>query len=280
MERHKKLCSSYEAVHIKMPKENACILKFKKFQARFFAPIVLYFDLESILLPVHTAFNNPKISSSNNIEKHVPSGFCITAIEQSIQKQLMFKLVRSPNCMSNFIKTIESLAYDIHNRKQQHKIFTGQLDQTKSEVKACWICGLDFNAQDIKVLDHCHYSGEFLGWAHNTCNLKRRSLNFTPVVAHNLSNYDLHHICQAIQYCSSNSKLQVIPQTDEKYVCLIIRVKVGEYKNKKREVIELFENMRFLDSFRFMGMSLEKLVSFLPTDGFKIIDNHFEEKFA
>ena len=38
--------------------------------------------------------------------------------------------------------------------------------------------------------------------------------------------------------------------------------------------------MRFLDSFRFMGMSLEKLVSFLPTDGFKIIDNHFEEKFA
>ena len=181
--------------------------------------------------------------------------------------------------MSDFIKTIESLAYDVHNRKQQHKFFTGQLDQTTSEVKACWICGLDFNAQDIKVLDHCHYSGEFLGWAHNTCNLKRRSLNFTPVVAHNLSNYDLHHICQAIQYCSS-SKLQVIPQTDEKYICLIIRVKVGEYKNQKGEVIELFKNMRFLDSFRFMGMSLEKLVSFLPTDGFKIIDNHFEDKFA
>ena len=45
-------------------------------------------------------------------------------------------------------------------------------------------------------------------------------------------------------------------------------------------MIELFENMRFLDSFRFMGISLEKLVSFLPEDGFKIIDNHFEEKFA
>ena len=146
----------------------------------------------------------------------------------------MFKLVRSPNCMSDFIKTIESLAYDIHNRKQQHKIYTGQLHQTTSEVKACWICRLDFNAQDIKVLDHCHYSAECLGWAHNTCNLKRRSLIFTPVVAHNLSNYDLHHICQAIQYFSSNSKQQVIPQTDEKHICLISRVKVDEYKNKKR----------------------------------------------
>ena len=184
MERHKKLCSSFEAVHIKMLKENACIP----------LPDCVIFRPRVSLLPVHTAFNSPKISSSNNIEKHVPSGFCITAIEQSTQKQLMFKLVRSPNCMSDFIKTIESLAYDIHNRKQ-HKIFTGQLDQTTSEVKACWICGLDFNAQDIKVLDYCHYSGEFLGWAHNTCNLKRRSLNFTPVVAHNLSNYDLHHRC-------------------------------------------------------------------------------------
>ena len=192
----------------------------------------------------------------------------------------MFKLVRSSNCMSDFIKTIESLAYDIHNRRQQHKIFTGQLDLTTSEAKACWICGLDFNEQDIKVLDHCHYSGEFLGWARNTCNLKRRSLNFTLVVAHNLSNYDLHHICQAIQYCSSNSKQQVIAQTDGKYICLIIRVKVGGYKNKTGEVIKLFENERFLESFRIMGMSLEKLVSFSSTDGFKIIVNHFGEKFA
>ena len=62
MERQKKLCSSYEAVHIKMPKKKACILKFKNVQTRFHAPIELYCDLESLLLPVHTAFNNPKIT--------------------------------------------------------------------------------------------------------------------------------------------------------------------------------------------------------------------------
>ena len=274
MERHHKLCSNYEAVQIKMPKEKASFLKFKNFRARFFAPIVLCFDLESLLLPVHTTFNNPKISSSNILQKYVPSGFCVTTIEQS--PQLMLKLVRSSNCMSDFIKTIESLAYN--NRKQQHKVFSGQLDQTTSELKACWICGLDFNAQEIKMIDHCQFLCEFLGWAHNTCNLKRRSLNFTPVVAHNLSNYDLNHICEAIHHCSSNSKLRVVPQTDEKCICFIIKIKVGEYKNQKGEVIELFKKMRFLDSFRFMGMSLEKLVSFSPTDEFKTIDNHFEEK--
>ena len=45
------------------------------------------------------------------------------------------------------------------------KNFTVQLDHTTSEVKACWIRGLDFNAQKIKVLDHFHYSGEFRIWA-------------------------------------------------------------------------------------------------------------------
>ena len=32
MERHKNFYSSYEAVHIKMPKEKGCILKFKNFK--------------------------------------------------------------------------------------------------------------------------------------------------------------------------------------------------------------------------------------------------------
>ena len=40
------------------------------------------------------------------------------------------------------------------------------------------------------------------------------------------------------------------------------------------------KNLRSLDSFRFMGMSLKKLVSFLPKDGCEIIANQFEEKFA
>ena len=31
---------------------------------------------------------------------------------------------------------------------------------------------------DVKVLDHCHYTGKFLGNAHNMCVLKRGTLNF------------------------------------------------------------------------------------------------------
>ena len=90
-------------------------------------------------------------------------------MEYSSQKQLMFQLVQSPNCMSDFSKTIETLAND-----KQHKVFTGQLDKTKCEVKAYWICGLDYSSQEIEMLGHCHYSDNFLIWSHKSNNLKRR----------------------------------------------------------------------------------------------------------
>ena len=74
--------------------------------------------------------------------------------------------------MPDFSKTIETLAND-----KRHKIFSGQLNKTKSEVKVYWICGLDFSSQEIEVLDHCHYSDDFLIWSHKSYNLKRPSMS-------------------------------------------------------------------------------------------------------
>ena len=50
---------------------------------------------------------------------------------------------------------------------------------------------------------------------------------------------------------------------------------VGEYRRENGEKATTFEEMRFIDSFRFMGMGLEKLLSFLPKDAFEILDTHF-----
>ena len=174
---------------------------------------------------------------------------------------------------------MEKLARDIHYRKQQHRVFSGTIptDKQKSKAKSCWICERDFDDSDVKVLDHCHFKGNFLGWAHEVCNVNRKTQNFTPIIAHNLSHYDLHHLCNALHNCHSRNKFTIIPNTDETYIILTLKVFIEERPGRKNRLIQVYEDLRFLDSFRFMNTSLEKLVDSLPDDSFRILDKHFED---
>ena len=141
----------------------------------------------------------------------------------------------------------------------------------------CWICNVAFENEDEKVLDHCHFSGKLLGYAHNECNLKRRTLNYTPVIAHNMMNYDLHnlhHIVKTLDSTSENVKIEVIPTNDEKFIALNYGVYI-ERRKRKRDEVFVYEYLRFIDSFKFMPSSLSKLVETLPHDKFSILDNFY-----
>ena len=64
---HERLCKDLEPAVVIMPTaENGCHkYKFKKFQALLYAPIVIYFDIESFLIPATTFMNNPQFSSTS-----------------------------------------------------------------------------------------------------------------------------------------------------------------------------------------------------------------------
>ena len=115
---------------------------------------------------------------------------------------------------------LETIAKQVYIVKQQHKCFSGQPRIAKEDDSNCWICEHNFN--NPTVLDHCHFTGELLGWAHNTCNINRRFLNFTPLFAHNLSNYDLHHVSLALQGSIMRNTVSIVPNADEKYIALEI----------------------------------------------------------
>ena len=96
-------------------------------------------------------------------------------------------------------------------------------------------------------------------------------------MAHKLSNYDLHHVCLFIHKFTPGCKIEVIPTTDEKYITLTIGIPVRNYQDKNRVTKTVFEYLRFIDSFRFMASSLEKLASYLPKEKFEILDNCFAD---
>ena len=87
-----------------------------------------------------------------------------------------------------------ALAKDIYKRKRAFPFFRDDRSQyPKSEANECLIFNEPFDDNDEQSsidLDHCHYSGQFLGCAHEKCNRAQRNVNFTPVMGHNIQNYD------------------------------------------------------------------------------------------
>ena len=98
--------------------------------------------------------------------------------------------------MQKLVKLQEQLA-EKFNKKRQIPHFTGK-KKIHAGNDSCWTCEDAFAEYDVKILDHCHFSGKFLGLPHRVCKLQRRRTKFTPIIAHNLANYDIHHLMRAL----------------------------------------------------------------------------------
>ena len=101
-----------------MPKASNTSLQFRNWKARWFLPIVLYFDTESYLVPTATAQHSPSTSYTVAIEKHKPSGYAKGDRKQGEATPVYFELKRSDNCLNEFVKCLHVQAHDNYNRKR------------------------------------------------------------------------------------------------------------------------------------------------------------------
>ena len=143
-------------------------------------------------------------------------------------------------------------------------------EQYEKETK-CWICKGELN--NDKARDHCHFTGRYRGAAHNSCNLKYRKPNFTPVVFHNLSGYDSHLFIKNLGFTAGN--INCIPNNEERYISFTKNIEVGSYMNSEGETKPKYHKIRFIDSWKFMAESLDKLVNNLPEDAFNNLKKYY-----
>lgn len=111
-------------------------------------------------------------------------------------------------------------------------------------------------------MDHNQVIGAYRGAAHVRCSLNYKQSRNIPIVFHNLHHYDAHHIIMSIGKFKEYS-LDVIATTLE--TCIGFRMV------KKGCPIHL----NFIESLQHLPISLEKLVSNLEEDQFKILKHHF-----
>ena len=158
------------------------------------------------------------------------------------------------------IKLEMKMAFYFKNTKKEI-IMTKEVDEDFKNNNICRFCEKEILSD--KVRDHCHLTGKHRGPAHNTCNIniKQKDSNFIPFAFHNFSNYDCHMFFKRLVDLKKDKvKFKIIPKTNKEY----ITVKYG--------------CIRFIDSYRFLSESLDKLVKKLDEDDFKNLKREFPDK--
>ena len=276
LDKHEEYCGNHEAVKINMP-EKGTMLKFKNYHRGEKVPFVIYADFESCIKSIHTCDLNPENSYTKQYQKHEPISFYyyIKCFDSEVYLPIKERSYTGKNAERVFLKYLEEDIKMIANIPKKEIIFGEKEKERYNEETRCWICKGEFDDKDKnkeKVKDHCHYTGRYRGAAHNECNLNYRNPNFTPVVFHNLSGYDSHLFIKNLGFSEGN--IDCIPNNEEKYISFSKKIRVGTYPKKALdadgdifcEQKPTYHTIRFIDSFKFMATSLEKLVNNLPKD--------------
>ena len=270
-QKHIEYCSSNEAVVVKMPPKNTN-LGFRNYFKQLPIPFVVYADFECFTKSLETCKPNPAGSYTLGYQKHEPSGFCfyIKGIVPNIFKPICFtKKKESDNVAEIFVSKLAMVTrklFDDFYRHPKPLRLTEEEQKSFKEASICHICSKEL--KDDKVRDHCHFTGEYRGAAHNSCNLQCKKPLILPVIFHNLQGYDAHLFIKKLS--GLKGELNCIPSTEEKYISFSKKIKVDEYRSRKTgEMVSLNFEIRFIDSFKFLQTSLANLVGNLQPDDFQ-----------
>ena len=286
LQKHIYYCSREKSVFVKMPKKEDSILKFKHFEKQFFIPFVAYADFECFTKPISSYSLNKEEPYSFSYQKHEPSGFCFFikgVAGKGIKPIIYTKKEEGEDIAKIFVEKIAEAVRIIYNdfyQRPRKLLLTKKEQKSFDEAKICHFCNKEIEKEKDKVRDHCHFTGEYRGAAHNGCNLKCRKPLVLPVIFHNLQSYDAHLFIK--QLASLPGEFSCIPSTEEKYISFSKYIKVGEYRSRKKDkegnfiVKSINFEIRFIDSLKFLNSSLEKLVKNLKEDDFYNIKQDFK----
>ena len=289
LNKHKEYCDTNECIKTIMPKKGS-VVKFKNYRNSEVVPFVIYADIESLLEPIQSCGPNPGGSYTEKFQKHKPISFSyyIKCFDDNVFSREP-RTYTGLDATQKFVESLEKDVKEIANIPEVGKIYKkGDLERYKAATQ-CWICNGEFDdtpnekgyKQNKKVWDHCHFTGRFRGAAHSLCNLWYGKPKFIPVIFHNLSGYDSHLFIKNLGFTEGN--IDCIPNNEEKYISFSKEITVGTYPKKaidekgstyyKQEPIKY--KIRFIDSFKFMSMSLNSLVSNLQEDGFNNLEKYY-----
>ena len=267
----------------KMPNEDENGAEFINHRKQIPVPFVIYADFEAITKKnkksdVNESKDESNISYTKAYQPHIDCGYGYKVVcHYDWKLSKVSKIYRGKGAVYKFLENmLEEVEYC---KRMVKKHFNKNLKMTDEDMddfnrsNKCYICNENYVEGVKPMKDHCRITGRYLGSAHDACCSKLR-MNpdkiRVPVIFHNLRGYDSHLIMQQIgkiakdkSYVDKNGerkdlKINAIPNNMERYMAFT-----------------LGNNLTFIDSFQFMGSSLDKLVSNLRKEDLKYTSTAF-----
>ena len=245
---------------------------FKNHHKTLPVPFGIYADFECITEKISGCQPSDRKSYTEKYQKHTACSFGYKVVCHYDEKYSGDVVIyRGKDCIQKFmkcmfeeVKNCQSIIRDNFNKPL---IMTNEDEKSFKKATHCHICEKRYKVDDVPVRDHCHVTGKYRGSAHQTCNLKLQisaEKIQIPVVFHNLKGYDSHFIMnelgELIKKGEEEIKIKVIAQNAEKYMAFYIG-----------------KHLAFIDSFAYMGSSLEKLASNLEDRDFIYTKKYFTD---
>ncbi|XP_072743627.1 uncharacterized protein [Anoplolepis gracilipes] len=262
LQSHKVDCGKMNDCAIRLPGDKNKWLTFINYNRKKRLPFVVYADLECTLA-----------KKEENLYQHHQVFSIAYYVHCSYDNSLSaYHSRRDNNCVAWFADELKNLAQRVKNiltTKVPIVNLTRKEEEEFRNATQCHICEKPFVKDDFRVRNYCHLTGRYRGPAHLNCNLNYKELFWIPIVFHNLSGYGLHFIIKEIA-TAFEGEIDLLPITKEKYISFTKNVKIT--KDEAGNYIKL----RFIDSYQFFTTSLNKLISLLSKDKFKILQSEFK----
>jgi hypothetical protein len=232
-----------------MPQAGKDVMCWKKLTARAKVPFVVYADLEAITSKIHGCAPNPENSFTQNLEKHIPCGACAVLLNSDGEIEDQF-LHRGEECIEKLFDRLRKWAKHVHEKKRKCLKYSKRPgdDKLLESATHCWICKDELGSS--RVFEHDHVTGFLRGIAHKDCNSALKTVRNLPVFFHNGAGYDFKHLLK--QYKATGDEIiECIPSTVETYTSFKVRVPTGNFTADDGRLVTIYEDLMFLDSFKF-----------------------------
>ena len=259
-DEHLKACSRRQGIIEKVPDKDHNKIAFSRYQNTFKQDLIGYLDFECELVKTEDKCAacktiRCKCDSSYTRKEHIQNPICFSFLIINQQGEVLHEdTYAGSNAGEKFL--IDLLELESSWIKPYLNTYNPmkELDRTQQaeydNSLTCYMCSGFFTKDDGKVRDHDHYSGEFLGPSHRSCNLKRRRQRHLKIFLHNGSAYDFHFIIKALVKMGTQIKnMYVLPFNMERFRMI------------------KFNSFMFLDSIAFLQAGLSTLADDLRISG-------------